>query len=368
MSYSKKLLITFICGLVGAIIFYMLSLPLPWILGSAFAIMILNAARPHTSEWPRWISDLGIMVVAFILGQSVTMDIARSMLKDLPWMVAAAALWVVLCFYVGRLFARITRIDFATGVLGTVPGGLTQMVLVAEDMKNADAGIVAIIQTGRLVVVLYTVPLLAAMFTQPDLIQYAVQTTQESIQTNQLPIIFTLLAAPFIPLSAWFARRLHIPGGEFLGPFILVSALTIVGVSWPLVAGPILSVAQLTIGIFIGTRVQPRALFTNKRLGPVALVTSAILVGFTAVTAWLLSVFTTDSVVTWFLALAPGGLGEVAVTALVLNADVAKVTAFQTFRLFFVLLAAPPILKLIIERKQRQSELNNKNRHSDGSI
>lgn len=346
-----KISITFIYGLIGGILFYTLNLPLPWILGPAFAIMVLNGFRPQMAEWPRLFSDTGVLIVAFLLGQTITLGAVLSMSDDLPWMIMAAALWLFVCLYIGIIFAKIARVDHASGVLGCVPGGLMQMVLIAGDIKGANQGTVAIIQTARLVVVLYTVPFLATLFSSPDASELLTMGPELSVNSSTWPSIYGYLALPLVILSAWIARRFRIPGGEFIGPVLFVSALTIAGCDWPSVPSPLLAAAQLMLGIYIGIRVQPRIFITHKRLGPLAIITSMLLVSITALIAWILSITTNVSIVTWFLALAPGGLTEVAITAIVLHADVAKVTAFQIFRLFFILLLAPILMKLLLKQK-----------------
>jgi membrane AbrB-like protein len=348
-----RIFLTFIYGLIGGILFFVLHLPLPWILGPAFAMMLLNGFRPQQAEWPRLFSDAGVLIVAFLLGQTITLGAVTSMSGDLPWMIMAAALWLLVCFYVGVIFAKISRIDQASGILGCVPGGLMQMVLIAGDIKGANQGTVAIIQTARLVVVLYTVPFLATLFSSPAVSEVLTMNQELAVDSSAgaWPSIYGYLALPLVILSAWIARRFRMPGGEFIGPVLFVSALTIAGCDWPSIPSPLLAAAQLLLGIYIGIRVQPRIFITNKRLGPLAIVTSMLLVSVTAVISWILSKLTNDSIVTWFLALAPGGLTEVAVTAIVLNADVAKVTAFQIFRLFFVLLLAPLMLKMLMSKK-----------------
>jgi uncharacterized membrane protein AbrB (regulator of aidB expression) len=82
---------------------------------------------------------------------------------------------------------------------------------------------------------------------------------------------------------------------------------------------------------------------------------AVFLVSVTVAAAWILSKLTQHSIVTWFLSLAPGGLNEVAVTALVLNADVTMVTAFQVVRIVIMLLLAPPLLLAIVRMKKRSA-------------
>lgn len=186
------------------------------------------------------------------------------------------------------------------------------MILIADDMKNANPGTVAIIQTARLVIVLYTVPLLAALFAHHTGLSEPVGTATASHAAvdaqggSSWPQYWGYLLLPLILFTAWIACRFHVPAGEFLGPMLLVSALTIAGCSWPSVPDPLLVGAQLSIGIYIGRRVQPLAIIANFRLGPLALITAVFLVSLAAGTAWILSSWTGDSIVTWFLALAPG--------------------------------------------------------------
>ncbi len=351
-----NVLITFLIGLLGGTFFFILNLPLPWILGSAFAIMFLNSFKPERLNWPRWISDAGIMTIAFILGQMMTIELAKNMYHDFPWMITSAIAWLLVCFIMGYILAKITKVSLQTGILGSVPGGLSQMVLISYHIKGADPGTVAIIQTARLVFVLYTVPFLAALFAQPidNFINQEVMHHQSFHVTslNEEPLfhIIGYIALPLIYASGWLAKRLNIAAGEFLAPFILVGFLSILHIPFLTVPNLIAAGAQITIGIFIGSRVQPKLIFINKRLGPAAILSSAILVCITAVAAWFLSNFTADSIVTWFLALAPGGLNEVAITALVLDANVTTVTAYQVIRIIFILLIATPVIKFILNK------------------
>lgn len=340
---------TFVIGVTGGFIFYLLHLSLPWILGPALAVMLVNSFRPEIIKWPRWIFKLGIIIIAYLLGQKLTMDLAKNMLYDLPWMVLSALFWLFISLAIGYYFSKIANINLSTAILGSVPGGLSQMVLIADEIKSVDPGTVAIIQTARVVVVLYTVPFLAAAFVLP-LEAPGFITIDQHLGS---PSIWGYLALPLVFIAGWMARRIHMPGGEFLLAFLLVSLFSVFGFVWPAVPNLVLALAQLVLGIFLGSIVQPKMFITNKKLGPLAIGTSIALVGIAATASWILSNLTPDSMITWFLALAPGGLNEMALVALGLDADVIKVTSFQIVRLLFILFAAPPILKAIIKYAER---------------
>lgn len=353
---------TFAAGAAGGGLFAAVGLPLPWILGAAFGIMTLNAARPGVATWPRLIGDSGIVVVAYVLGGAMTLGTVQTIVRELPLMALAAGLWTAVCMAIGLLFARLTGLSVQDGVLGSMPGGLTQMVLVADETPGANAGNVAIMQTARLVVVLYTVPFLAAWFAgrsaaDPGLATAVVGGTSPEAAgvLAGLPDWAAYAALPLVPLAAWLGRLIHLPAGEFLGPVLVVGAAAAAGLPWPDAPAPLVSAAQLAIGIFIGCRVQPRILLANRRFGPLSLIFAVLLIALTALAALGWSVFDGGSIVTWFLALAPGGLGEMAVTAIVLGADEARVTSYQTFRLLFVLMAAPPLIRLAFRWRRRRT-------------
>jgi hypothetical protein len=359
------MLTTFAAGAAGGGLFAALGLPLPWILGAAFAIMTLNAARPGVAAWPRLIGDAGIVVIAYVLGSAMTAGTLLTIARELPLMVLAAGLWTAVCMMIGLLFARMTGLSIQDGVLGSMPGGLTQMVLIADETPGADAGNVAIMQTSRLVVVLYTVPFLAAWLAGDAAaadgsggaaLAAGGGAAEASGFLAGLPDWAGYAALALVPPAAWLGRRLHLPAGEFLGPVLVVGTAAAAGLPWPAVPAPLVAAAQLAIGIFIGCRVQPRILLTNRRFGPISLLFAVLLIALTALAAGLWSMAAGESIVTWFLALAPGGLGEMAVTAIVLGADEARVTSYQIFRLLFVLMAAPPLIRLAFRWRQRSRQ------------
>ncbi len=337
-------------GLIGGGLFQLIGLPLAWMLGPAFAMMTVNTARPQLIAWPRILGDAGIVIVAYLLGSSMTKETAVTILQDLPFMLAAAMFWMVLGFAVGWLFAKLARIDIVSGILGCSPGGLTQMVIVAESDSRADAGTVAIVQTCRILIVLYTVPFTAAWMAHTQagngtgLISGQVDTL--AAQATAAPTLYSYLLFPVILLSAWLLRRLKIPAGEFLGPVIVVGGLAASGFVWPEVPTLLTAAAQACIGLFIGSRVRLRILLENKRLAPLALAAGVFFVSLTLAAAWAISAVMEGTVITWFLALSPGGLGEVAVTAMQLGANDAQVTAFQIFRLMFILFLVPFIVNV----------------------
>ncbi|MBD2843796.1 AbrB family transcriptional regulator [Paenibacillus sp. IB182496] len=352
-------------GLCGGALFQLLHLPLAWMLGPALALMVLNAVRPGLALWPRLCGDFGILVIAYSLGRRMDGETGRLMLEQLPWMVLAAVFWFVLCLLAGLAIARRAQVDRTSALLGSVPGGLAQMVYMAEQFKGADVGTVALIQTARLIVVLYAVPLLAAhaLLGHRAVVDSDGAAGVTAAASGVASIAdgaagsaafgwgtWALLA--LVPVSSWLARRLRLPAGELLGPLLFVGGLAIAGWGWPQAPEPLVGAGQWLFGSYLGNRVRLRLLLENKRLGPLAVLTSLLLMAVTVLLAWGLAQLTPISMLTWFLSLAPGGLGEVSVTALALDADLSHVTAYQMARLLVVLLLAKAVAARLAARER----------------
>jgi uncharacterized membrane protein AbrB (regulator of aidB expression) len=74
MRERHEILVNLGIGAIGAVVFILLQLPLPWILGPAASIMILNGVRNKQVYWPRGFGNTGIMVIAYLLGVTFTSD------------------------------------------------------------------------------------------------------------------------------------------------------------------------------------------------------------------------------------------------------------------------------------------------------
>lgn len=58
--------------------------------------------------------------------------------------------------------SRKTGVSLANGILGSVPGGFAQMILMAEEIEGADVTVITLMQMARVLAVLFIVPFVAA--------------------------------------------------------------------------------------------------------------------------------------------------------------------------------------------------------------
>jgi membrane AbrB-like protein len=164
MSYLWTVLI----GLAGALIGVKLRLPAGALVGSMVAVGLVNVwgAIPIPAP-PAGIRFAMQVVLGILLGTKLTADTLLA-LKDL-WRPA------LLCTVIavghggscrGYLISRWLGIERLTAILGTAPGGISDMSLIALDM-GAQTSTVVVMHLARLISVVVVVPWVVRLLVQP---------------------------------------------------------------------------------------------------------------------------------------------------------------------------------------------------------
>lgn len=346
--YSRMLTImtTGLVAIPGGFLFSLLHIPLPWMLGPLTITLIHHALREKGTRWPSWLRNAGMIVIGYSMGRTVTVETIHQVLINLPGMVAVTLLVVLFSLATGYLTCRQTGISLASGILGSVPGGFAQMILMAEEIKGADVTTVTVMQMARVLAVLFIVPFVATygMAHLPAGLSPVAMTGTTHFGFEILP---ALLMAP---LGAWLAKRLNSPIPFLLGPIFATMAAVLLGFPAPPVPHPLMNTAQLFFGVYLGVTISLERLRGVGKVLPWAIGGSVALVGFTYLLGFGLTLVTPASLLTAFLSTAPGGITEMGIVALTLGADVAFILAYQLFRLFCILLAAPFLLRRRFKR------------------
>src|SRR4030042_2000549 len=164
-------------------------------------------------------------------------------------------------------------------------------------------------------------------------------TTEATFAMKIMHILATFLIAS---AGGLLFHLLRTPLPWMLGPLaatMIYHAASAKRARWPV---ELRNLGMIVIGTYFGVIITLESL---KRLGkvfPYAIGAAAALLAFTYFLGFGLTLLTPATPLTGFLRTAPGGLSEVGVGGLALNADVAFIMAYQMFRLFFILLLIPP--------------------------
>ena len=339
-----QILSTFLIAAAGGLLFYLLKIPLPWMLGPLTVTIIYHTVSGGHANWPVQLRNLGLIVIGYSMGRTVTPETTGEILANLPAMFGVTMMTMIFCLALGYITHRQTGISLASGMLGNIPGGLAQMVLLTEEIKDADVTVVTFLQITRVLAVVFSVPFIAGgIGPMPGEVPPMVAAGPHSL-VAALPAV---LAAP---LGAGLASLLKLPIPCLLGPIFATTATVLIGAPAPPVPSLLMNLALIFFGTYFGIIINMESI---KKLGtvfPYAIGGAIALLAFTFLLAHGLTLLTPATLLTGFLSTAPGGLSEVGVVALALHADVAFIMAYQLFRLFSILLLVPPLLRWRFKR------------------
>ena len=325
----------------GGLLFDFLRIPLPWMLGPLTAALLYNALSRQRARWPIRLRNTGLVVIGYSMGRTVTVETTHQILTNLPGMCGAMLLTVLFCLATGYITHRRAGISLASGILGSMPGGLSQMVVLTDEVRDADLTVVAFMQMIRVMAVIFIVPFVAT---------YGMAHPHGSVLplVPQPTIAWSLAALPALLaglLGIALAYLLRLPIPTLLGPIFATAAAVLAGWPAPPVPGLVMHAAQLCFGVYMGVVITLESLRRLGKVLPYAIGGSIALVAFTYLVSLGLVAFTGADLLSAFLGTAAGGLAEMGVVALALGADIAFVLSYQLFRLFAILIVLPPILK-----------------------
>lgn len=343
----RSKLTTLLLSVAGGTVFQLLHIPLAWMLGPMTAVMLWQEVFKKKASWPVGLRNAGLVPLGYTMGIPFTAEVAVRILYQLPSMLAATMLTVLFGCLLGLLAAKRSGLTLATGLLGGIPGGLTQMVVLSDEIADSDATVVTFMQTVRLISVLFIVPFLAVHGLAGGAAA-AKGAAAAAGAADTAPPLVSLSAVWFVlavGLMTWLAPRLKLPTPYMLGPLIGVAALAVCGLQAPNLPQSAIIVAQLAVGAHMGVTTRLSSLANWKKLLPYSLLSGIGIVLFSLVIGWFLKLLTPMSFVTAFLATAPGGMTEMGLTGAAVHADLTVIVSYQMFRILFILFAVPPLLR-----------------------
>lgn len=337
MHTAVALIATFAVGLAGGYAAKLLHFPLPYMTGSLLATAALGLAGvPVRSVWQA--RAAGQFVTGSAIGTSFTPAVLLTILTLLPMIVLGAVLSVAVGAVGALILMRLVQVDSRTAFLAAMPGGVIEMANVASRI-GADPLPIMVLQTMRVGLTVCVAPFLATLIAENGSPNDVPQAEIMSWLT-----IAALMGASFLGgLALWLIK---LPNCWFLGSIITISIIGALGLAHGRVPDLILVVAQVIIGVSIGTQYRHEFLTRLLRL----LLSSLVTVPFALVATGLLgaayALMLALPVPTMFLALAPAGIAEMALTGKVLGLDAALITGFQVVRILVVTLGAAHACRL----------------------
>ena len=353
MNLDYKLLrfsVTLITAFVGGLLFTVLHTPIPWLLGPMAAVLIGARFGKIAFYWPVGIRDTGLIIVGYSIGLSFTKDALLQIIAELPSMLLMTTLLVCFCAGIAWVVSKLTGVDYPTVLTGSIPGGLSQMIIFAEEIKGIDITTVTFLQVARLMMIIFVVPflILGPLFHHAGS-GAAADVTDKAMQTSGPVFPNLILLAMICILCAFLARKLRFPTPNLLGPILGTAIAGISGLHGPILPPSILDVSQFMIGSYIGLLLKPEKLEHKAKVISLAFLSGLFMIVGAVGLGLLLIYFYHITPSTSLLSLAPGGMDQMAILAHEVNADLSMVTGYQLFRLFFIYFVVPPMLRLFFK-------------------
>lgn len=260
------------------------------------------------------------------------------------WLAVTLALsgTLVMSLLGAAVLSQLTLIDERTARLGTMPGAASGM-LAMSDALGADIRLVAIMQYGRIVLVVASATAVASFVpgTSPE--ESASSVAQPSTAAGSVDLLvqgtgYVYALTGLVALVGMLVGlRLRLPAGALLGPLLLGIGLEEAGLLHVAVPDVLTSIAFALIGIYAGSLFDRNSLRQVWRLLPAIFVSTMVLIAVCAALGWIFAVLTGTDYLTAYLATTPGAIESVAIIAFDSNANSSLVLAVQMLRVFTVI-------------------------------
>lgn len=357
-----QLTISGIIAFIGGWIFTLIHAPIPWLLGSMTAMLLASRTIGLTFIWPKVLRDIGLVIVGYSIGLSFTHDAFADIVKHLPSMLGLTCFIILMCTCIAFLVTKISGIDYPTALTSSIPGGLSQIVVFAEEVKGINITIVTFFHVIRIIMVVFLFPFLVfhLPFAEREATIVSELSSTEIIKWKDLfPSIFVF--AIICVLAGKLAQKWRVPAPFFLGPVFAATGLTLCGLEGPAIPSSLLDLSKFLIGGYIGLLMKSNKIVNKKKMIPLAFLSNILLICTTLCCSVFLANQYNLSYVTSFLSLAPGGMDQMGIIAYEVDADLSTVASYQLFRMLLIYIAIPPMLRLVLKwsiKKKTSKEIN----------
>ncbi|HUF88262.1 MAG TPA: AbrB family transcriptional regulator [Thermohalobaculum sp.] len=345
----KRLGLGLAVGAAGGAVAHALAVPLAWMLGALFATMAARLAGAPV-DVPMWVRANFLVLIGLFLGESFE-GVAAAELLRWPFTIAAAMLYVpvaAVCAY--AFYRRVAGEAPMTAACSSIPGGLIAVTVMSGSL-GADERQVALAQSFRIAIVVCMAPVIAfglLGYPAPSDAAYGKHAL------IGLPDLGVLLAGALATM--WAMRKARIPIPFMVGPLVASAVLRMAGVVEGVLPHWLVEVALVVTGSAIGSRFHGIAPGRLMRFGLVSLGATAILMGVSALFAVAVSALTGQDFLPALLAYAPGGVAEMSLIALAIDADPGFVAIHHMARIVFVLLSVPLMSVWIARARARAGD------------
>lgn len=326
--------------------FYRMRVPAGLLVGS-----LIGAALYNIFTGVAWMPSEAKVIAQIMAGTFIACSLDGNALRRMPHLMRPGLMIVfgmlIVNLVTGFLVFFLTPLDLITALMGTVPGGMSDVPLISADL-GADLPKVAVMQFSRLLVAVGIYPSFIKLWHAKDSKNQVNQPKQVTASKEQpCPlhlVIFTMVVAI---LAGFVGKDMGVPAGPLVFSMLAILALRFLGFK---VCMPknLKRLAQILSGAYIGSAVGVSDLIEMRHLlAPILISNLGYLILCVLMGHWLVKQFDMP-LSEAMLATTPGGSSDMVLIASELGVDSREVLVFQMMRLMMVVTIFPVIIKIIV--------------------
>lgn len=321
---------------------------LPFMFGPIIAAVICVKAFKLEIKWPFWLSQIGLIFLGVQIGSTFTKTVIGDIKNDWLTIIIVTVLLLVLALLIAYFFKKIAQVNSETAILSVIPGALSQMLIMAEEDKKANILVVSLTQTSRIIFVVILVPLISYFFqdshnTNREHVSKAPALTH-ALDFWQIIIIFLAVAIVYFLMA-----KINFPTKQLLAPiFVLIVWNMTTNLNFTL-DNWLLASAQVIYMIRIGLQIAHLLNDLKGRIAVAIAFQNIMLIISAFIMVVIIHLFTHNSINELFLGAAPGGMSQIGLVAIATGADVAMISSYHIFRIFFILFLVAPVINYFLK-------------------
>ena len=309
-----------------------LGLPLPYMLGPLLCVGAVALGLPHILptgySYPARLRLIFIAVIGLIIGAQVTPEL----FNDAPRLAlsfGALIVFVVICqAYNYWIFRKLGGYDKPTAFYAGSPGGLFESLAMGEE-AGGDVARLTLQQFLRIVIVVTALPIgLSFYLGAPVGSAAGMRFSSDDVPWTDLPFVALAGAA-----GLGIGHVLRLPAKQITGPMLMAAILSLTGVFAIDMPEWLIKLAQIIVGTALGMRFTGLSRALVLRGVGLACVSVGGMLVVSAGFAALLMPLVGQPFDVLLISFAPGGVTEMSLVALSLQANPAFVTLHHIARI-----------------------------------
>lgn len=325
----------------GGWLFQSLQLPLPWMLGALTAVTLSSLLRVPVYA-PGQVRPPMSAVIGVMIGAGFHPSLVGALVSWLPSFVGLIIFSLLAGLACSAYLYWVARFDRVTAYFAGMPGGLVEMVEVGRQ-RGGDEMTIALMHSARIFLIVMSLPFIVQLIEGTSIASApAVGAPISQASWTDLALLVFCGAVGMV-----IGRWIRLPAPELVGPMLVSAGLHLGGFTTFVPPTEIVLIAQVVMGAVIGSRFSRATPRRVLYIMGIACGMAVILLLAVGLCAGLMSAIIDLKISTLILAYSPGGLNEMGLIAVAVQADLAFVASHHLFRILIVMVGAPLVFAFL---------------------